>query len=283
MLASQRRAPNSRRKIVAADLDADAGPDLVGAADRNFIGSYEKLAEHQEAGSVQRFGSVTAFVSGLPISFLNGGIVPGAATAADLEAAVEWLDERGYPYEIWIGEAFADEHGSALTANGFARSAWPIPTMILRPPAEPPPPAVGVSVRAVEDAAALEEHIAMQVEQGFPEEAARRMYSAPFVGDPDVRIFTTHLDGRAVGSSIAIRTGAVSGVYSVGTLPAARRRGVGTAATWAAVGAGAGWGATMVALQSSEMGYPVYRGMGFEVLNRYALFHRVGGEAAAYS
>jgi GNAT superfamily N-acetyltransferase len=264
---------------VAADLE----PDLVAAADQNFIGSYEKLAEHQEAGSVQRFGSVTAFVSGLPISFLNGGIAPGAATAAELEAAVEWLDERGYPYEVWIGEAFADEHGSALTAIGFERSSWPIPTMILRPPAEPAPPAAGVTVRAVEDDATLEEHIAMQVEQGFPEEAARRMYSASLARDPDVRIYTAYLEGQAVGSSIAIRTGAVSGVYSVGTRPDARRRGVGTAVTWAAVGAGAGWGATMVALQSSEMGYPVYREMGFEVLNRYALFHRLDGEAAAYS
>ena len=279
MLVSRPPGPNSFGVDASLDLD----PELVAAADRNFIGSYEKLAEHQEAGSVQRFGSVTAFVSGLPISFLNGGIAPGAATAADLEAAVEWLDERGYPYEIWIGEAFADAHGAALTATGFERSAWPIPTMILRPPPKPPPPAAGVTVRAVEDAAGLEEHIAMQVEQGFPEEAARRMYAASFARDPDVRIYTAYLDGEAVGSSIAIRTGAVSGVYSVGTRPDARRRGVGTAVTWAAVAAGVGWDATMVALQSSEMGYDVDRDMGFEVLNRYALFHRVGGEAATYS
>jgi GNAT superfamily N-acetyltransferase len=271
MLVSPRRAPNSR------DVAADPDPELVVAADRNFIASYEKLAEHQEAGSVQRFGSVTAFVSGLPISFLNGGIASGATTAADLEAAVGWLDERGYPYEIWIGEAFADEGAAALRTAGFERSTWPIPTMILRPRTESPPPADGVTVRAVEDDAALEEHIAMQVEQGFPYEAARRMYSASFIGDPDVRIFSAYLDGRPVGSSIAIRTGAVSGIYSVGTLPEARRRGVGTAVTWAAVGAAVGWGATMVALQSSEMGYPVYRDMGFEVLNRYALFHRVDG------
>lgn len=249
-------------------------PDLVAAADRNFIGSYVKLAEHQAEGSVQRFGSVTAFVSALPISFLNGGVAPGPATAGDLQAAIEWLDERAYPYEIWIGEEFADEHGAALAASGFERVTWAIPTMILRPVAEPPPPGDGVTVRAVEDGAALEEHIAMQVDQGFPVEVARTMYSASFAHDPDVQIFTAYLDDRPVGSSIAIRTGAVSGVYSVGTKPDARRRGVGTAATWAAVSAGAGWGCTMVVLQSSDMGYPVYLGMGFEVIKRYVLFHR---------
>jgi hypothetical protein len=32
----------------------------------------------------------------------------------------------------------------------------------------------------------------------------------------------------------------------------------------------------MAVLQSSEMGYPVYLSMGFEVLKRYAVFHRIG-------
>ena len=255
---------------MAAELD----PELVAAADRNFIGSYVKLAEHQAEGSVQRFGSVTAFVSALPISFLNGGVAPGPATAGDLQAALEWLDERAYPYEIWIGEQFADQHVASLTARGFERATWPIPTMMLRPVREPPPPRDGVTVRPVEDEAALDEHVAMLVDDGLPRDVAGPMYSASFANDPDVQIFTAYLDGRPVGSSLAIRTGSVCGVYSVGTKPDARRRGVATAATWAAIGAGAAWASTLVVLQSSEMGYPVYVGMGFEVLKRYAVFHR---------
>jgi GNAT superfamily N-acetyltransferase len=253
-----------------------ADPDVVAAADRNFIGAYEKLAQHQAAGSVQRFGPATAFVSGLSISFLNGCIAPGAAAAADLEAAVEWLDERPYPYEIWIGEQFADPHVAALAAMGFEREAWAMPSMMIRPTIEPPPPRDGVTVRAVDDEAALAEHVAMLVEDGLPIAVAGPMYSSSFANDPDVQIFTAYLDGRPVGSSLAIRTGDVCGVYSVGTKPDARRRGVGTAATLAAVIAGAGWGCAMVVLQSSEMGCPVYLGMGFEVLKRYTVFHRMG-------
>jgi GNAT superfamily N-acetyltransferase len=251
-------------------------PEVVAAADRNFIGAYEKLAQHQAAGSVHSFGAVTAFVSGLPISFLNGCIAPGAAAAADLKAAVEWLDERPYPFEIWIGEEFADPHAAALAANGFEREAWAMPSMVIRPIVEPPPPRDGVTLRAVDDQAALDEHVAMLVDDGLPKAVAVPMYSASFANDPDVQAFTAYLDGRPVGSSLAIRTSEVCGVYSVGTKPDARRRGVGTAATWAAVSAGAGWGCSMAVLQSSEMGYPVYLGMGFEVLKRYAVFHKVG-------
>jgi GNAT superfamily N-acetyltransferase len=256
-----------------------ADPDVVAAGDRNFIGAYEKLAEHQAAGAVQRFGAVTAFVSGLPISFLNGCIAPGAAAAADLEAAVEWLDERPYPYEIWIGEEFVDPHAAALAAMGFEREAWAMPSMMIRPIIEPPPPRDGITVRAVADQAALDEHVAMLVDDRLPIAVAGPMYSASFASDPDVQAFTAYLEGRPVGSSLAIRTGEVCGVYSVGTKPEARGRGVGSAATWAAVGAGAGWGCSTAVLQSSEMGYPVYLGMGFEVLKRYSVFHRAGGRA----
>ena len=44
------------------------------------------------------------------------------------------------------------------------------------------------------------------------------------------------------GTSIAIRSRDASGVHAVGTLASARRRGLGTALTWAAIDAGSDWG-----------------------------------------
>ncbi len=75
-----------------------------------------------------------------------------------------------------------------------------------------------------------------------------------------------------MGTSLAIRTGEVAGVYAVGTLRDARRRGVGTAATWAAVAASRAWGCDKVVLQASEMGFPMYVDMGFRTVVRYAIF-----------
>jgi GNAT superfamily N-acetyltransferase len=72
--------------------------------------------------------------------------------------------------------------------------------------------------------------------------------------------------------SIAVRTGESGGIYSVATLESARRRGVGTAVTWAAVDAIREWGCTAAVLQSSEMGYPVYRAMGFAEVTRYTRY-----------
>jgi ribosomal protein S18 acetylase RimI-like enzyme len=58
--------------------------------------------------------------------------------------------------------------------------------------------------------------------------------------------------------------GDLGGIYQVATLPAARGRGIGRAVTLAAMKHARDLGAKRAVLQSSEMGYPVYRAIGFE-------------------
>jgi GNAT superfamily N-acetyltransferase len=246
--------------------------DLAADADRNFIASYEKLAEHQPAGEVERFGSVFAFVSALPVSIFNGAVILEPPAPRDVSGAAAWLDERGWPYRFWIREELAPSVAPALEADGFVPKDWVLPGMTIRP--DPPPaPSPSVTVSAI-DEAALEEHVAVIVAMGTPEPIARSVCAATFVADPDARFFTAYLDGRPAGHSLAIRSGNVSGVYNVGTVADARRRGVGTAATWAAVEAGRQWGCSTVVLQSSEMGIGLYTGMGFKVVVRYVMFQR---------
>jgi GNAT superfamily N-acetyltransferase len=112
----------------------------------------------------------------------------------------------------------------------------------------------------------------MLVGTGVPAEWARPSFPPELVDDPDTAMFIPRLDGRPVGTAFATRTRDVCGIYAVGTLEAARRRGAGTAATWACVGAAQEWGCRAVVLQASEMGYPVYRRMGFEPVVDYARF-----------
>ena len=140
--------------------------------------------------------------------------------------------------------------------------------MVLHPVPEPPPPAVGVTVESVDaqDLGSLH-HVA--VESGLAPEVASQMYPPSLATDGDVCLFVGRLDARPVASSLAIRSREASGVYAVGTLADARRRGVGTAMTWAAVDAGGAWGYDSIVLQSSEMALPMYEAMGFRAIVRY--------------
>lgn len=246
---------------------------LVDAANLNFVGSFRKVVEHSAQGEIREVGGVFAFASGLPLSLFNGCVVMGPVTASEFDAALTWIDARSLPYRIWIDEERAPGLADVVLARGLEREPAPYPGMVLYPTPESPAPSPGVTIVPV-TRANLPEHLKVRVESGIPVELAGRLFSASFVADQDVRLFTARLNGQPVGAAVAIRTADVAGVYAVGTLPSARRRGVGTAATWAVVEAGRAWGCDTIVLQASEMGYPIYAAMGFRTVVPYATFKR---------
>ena len=227
---------------------------LVAAAHRSYIGSFRKLVEHSANGELHAVGPVFAFVTGLPMSLFNGSVVVERTTAAQLGEALNWLSQRGLPYQVSIAEELTSALEQVVIAHGLQQEPALYPAMVLHPIPEPPDPAPAVTVVPGRDPG---------LASYLPES---------FAADPDVRVFTAWLDERPVGTSIAIRTGDVAGVYGVGTIPEARRRGVGTAISWAAVAAGRAWGCQTIALQATEMGMPVYASMGFRTVARYAMF-----------
>lgn len=237
-----------------------AQAELVAAAHLSYIGSYRKLVEHGPNGEIREIGRVFAFATGLPMALFNGCVVVEPAEPEDLNAALAWLSAVNVPYEVSIVEELAPGLEEVTLAFGLRRDPVPYPGMVLDPVPEPPDPAPGVTVVP---------GIAVGLARYLPRSLAH---------DLDVRAFTAQLDGRPVGTSLAIRTGDVAGVYGVGTLPDARGHGVGTAASWAAVEAGHAWGCEPIVLQASEMGLPIYERMGFRTVVRYAIF---GGQAQA--
>jgi ribosomal protein S18 acetylase RimI-like enzyme len=169
-------------------------------------------------------------------------------------------------------ESLVDALGAAPAEFLLERDPVSYPNMVLDPVPEPPRPAEDVVVVPAGPSGGLEDFLEVSVELGLSRELVERVFSPGFVADPDVQLFTGWLEGRPAGTSLAIRSGDVSGVYNVGVVPAARRRGVGTALTWASVEAGRAWRCERVVLQSSEMALPMYEAMGFRTVVSYVVF-----------
>ena len=227
---------------------------LISAAHRSYVNAFRKLAEHCPNGAVWDAGGTFAFVSGLATPQLNGCVVTQPVAPEHLVAALGWLNESGLPYGFWVDEAVVDGLTPVAAEYGMVRAAWTVPAMAVHPIPPAPEPDTGVSV-----VPGLDPGVADYVPSSM-------------AGDSDIRLFTAYLDGRPVGSSGAIRCGEVASVVAVGTVPEARRRGVGTAASWAAVEAGKEWDCRAVILEATEMGFPVYAKMGFRTITRYAAF-----------
>jgi predicted acetyltransferase len=87
-------------------------------------------------------------------------------------------------------------------------------------------------------------------------------------------IALAHIDGEAVATAVSITNAVtgVGGVYWVGTVPSARRRGAAEAVTRFVTQASFEQGACIVTLQASPAGAPLYARLGYAEVGRYARF-----------
>jgi GNAT superfamily N-acetyltransferase len=76
-------------------------------------------------------------------------------------------------------------------------------------------------------------------------------------------------DGRAVAAAWSFVHGADCGLYTVGTVPAMRRRGFARALVEHVLAVAQRAGARTGTLQSTRMGQPLYESLGFEPVGRY--------------
>jgi ribosomal protein S18 acetylase RimI-like enzyme len=90
-----------------------------------------------------------------------------------------------------------------------------------------------------------------------------------------IRTFLARRDGAPLATSTLISAGGVAGLYNVGTLPDARRTGLGRLVSVAAMVAGREAGYRVGVLQSSPLGEPIYRAIGFEERARFTFATRM--------
>ena len=135
----------------------------------------------------------------------------------------------------------------------------------------------GFSIKVVQDRTALAQWSEVAgLGTGFPPPAVARL------GELDqgmglfpatvVQRYLGLLDGVAVAASARVDHAGVTGIYAVATLPNARRRGIGAAMTVQPLREAAAAGYRVGTLQASEMGYGVYRALGFEEVCRMELY-----------
>ncbi|MEZ0241036.1 MAG: GNAT family N-acetyltransferase [Chloroflexota bacterium] len=248
-------------------------PTLRALGDESLVTAFSRLIVHfgSSVGGSRTFGGATAIVSGMPPAFFNPILGIGETLEPDdIRLAVAWCRDRGVRPSLQIRDDL--EAGIAGIARdlGFERESWPMPGMALwlasMPPAELPPE---LQLRVVETAGDLEDWHA--VFGSGP--AYRQAFGPRMLEDREIRLLTGSVDGKPVTAAAAFHTPRVVGIYSVATAENARRHGYGRAVTRAAIDAGrATWGSEVAILQSSEMGFPIYRAMGFAAFCRYAIY-----------
>lgn len=91
-----------------------------------------------------------------------------------------------------------------------------------------------------------------------------------------VRHYLGYLEDKPVATSNLFLSAGVAGLQFVATLPQARGRGLGGAMSLAALLEARQMGYRIGILQSSEMGFPVYRRLGFQHVCKVDHYYRTG-------
>ena len=175
--------------------------------------------------------------------------------------------------------------GGRLGRFGFgeegATAAMTLDLATLPSALEPPPSEL--SITPVSDVDGVRSFVAVHmadrpegtgsVRSGAAELRIRHITNELENGASGVRL-VGRVDGMPVATSRLSASGGVAGLYGIVTIPDARGRGYGRAMTLAALDAGRRLGLRIATLQASDLGYPIYRRIGFDEQFRYALLVR---------
>jgi len=265
----------------AADSEMVRGlddPRLLEAMEENAAYALADIAE--SLGGERYHGPhMTRYISGMPIHFLNGVIsarLPEDRIDAAIEATLEPFKARSVPMMWIVGPGSSpDMLGARLEAHDMSPGDE-TPCMAVDITAIPPLTALpSVTFIQMIDKASVEQFVRTVVDGfGFGVEAAPIFQQiterACLPPDPHWVYHLGFLDGQPVATCTTFLHAGVAGLYTICTLPEARGRGIGGAITQFALLHAASLGYHVSALQSSPMGFPVYRRLGFETC---AVFH----------
>ena len=133
----------------------------------------------------------------------------------------------------------------------------------------------GLEIVRIATADGLAQALAVAV-AGFqiPVEILAPLYGLDVGTIDGMSFYLGRVDGRDVSTSVGFTLGDTVGIFNVATPPEHRGRGYGAALTAAAAQDGFAVGADLAWLQSSPLGLPVYRRLGFREVERYILLSR---------
>jgi ribosomal protein S18 acetylase RimI-like enzyme len=232
----------------------------------------ERLATVLEGAQFER-GNGYCFMAfpTFPIRDLNGVWADGDAAADELATRRAQANELGTPFTVMTRAGKTPAVEDAARELGLTNEIRiPGMTVTARELADP---ATNLDVVKVETADGLAQALAVGASGfGVPADLVASVYSLEVAELEGLETYLGRIDGRDVSTAVGFTIDGTTGIFSVATPEEHRGRGYGAAITAQAVRDGFAAGADLAGLQSSPMGEPVYRRLGFREVETYTLF-----------
>jgi len=254
-------------------------------AQRNLFDFYRTMAtwsgdrgDSAEIDGVLLYGTATDF----PVT-CNGAarVDPSVPDETVLDVADTWFAERGTGFTLQVEDPDGDD--AQLVAAAEARGLLTLshaPAMVCRARLADAVAPGGIELRWVGDGDGLADDFVSVSDRAYQSLGMTAGVIEDMIVQRDllrtdvVRSVVALSDEGPLAAAQLLMSDpidgvAVAGVYYVGTLEAARGKGLGELVTRAVTNLGFDLGAGFASLQATDMGAPVYRRMGYELLTTY--------------
>jgi ribosomal protein S18 acetylase RimI-like enzyme len=258
---------------------SDAG--LVAAIRANLCDFFRELSRTNPAEHFEN-GQFTRWYTPIPHPWFNGVLsadLPSAANEAFIKDTIQYFRDKGvHTFTWWMDphrkpldwEPALSKHGFGFADDtpGMAVDLHALNESILK--------ASGFEIRVVEDEATLRTWTNIFIKgYGLPADWESLSFELwlKFGFDFPMRNYLGYLNGEPVATSTVFYGGGVAGIYDVATLPEARGKGLGAALTLQPLLDARAMGYRSGVLQSSEMGFNIYKKLGFRHLCQIENFY----------
>ena len=204
-------------------------------------------------------------------------LLPDIGGVEALERVASFSHQLQRPYILWVVQGMHDELEQAARSAGMAMISE-MPAMLVRHRLPERGNPAGFELEEVADEQALADFVEVTgisyEETGLPPHVMHSYFARPKrVLSAGHRLVLARCEGQPVAAALSVTAGDGAarrgGVCWVGTKPGRRGSGAGEACTRAVTNAAFDEGASVVALEASEMGEPIYRRMGYAEVGRY--------------
>jgi GNAT superfamily N-acetyltransferase len=255
---------------------------LARLAHLNYLAFGREASLWSDRGVVQDEGGVLCHASGTDFPFVFNAAYrtdPATEPVDVIARADEFFGrfDRGYTIATapWDEDLHAHVEAAGLWAFGTA------PEMVCRERLADVEPPAGVELRQAVDEAGIADFLAVGSAAyptlGMPPEAMTAAIDRfDRVLEPHIATVVAYDGDEPIAAAQAVLSHGIAGVFWVGTLEAARGRGLGEAVCRWVTNWAFDHGAGAQSLEASTMGEPIYARMGYEELYRYTSWFRSG-------
>jgi hypothetical protein len=264
--------------------------ELLGLADASLAEYLRYLARY--GGAVEEQDGLLLFAGAhrQPNPYRNGALRLDATLDAGevLRRADRFFGERRSGYALWARE-HADAELDRAAAAGGLRELERLPELALEGLPEYLPPPAGVELRRAEDPATREDYLALVADAwgmgDMPREVAARVFFEPdSLDEPNVAAFVAYFEDRPLSAAMTLVAHDVALGCQAATIRRLERgqklprrgrpgtdRGLAESCLWAALELSyEQLGARISLCQTSQLGAPVWLGLGYRPFTSYA-------------